>query len=123
MYTWVVPSQGTVAAHLPVPLPHLPLALVCNVTPCHVELTSLEHVWSLCAQCVVLSDRADTQSMDPKRPPLPALLAVGAVHHHLIRQGVFLEQRTGQSGSRHVLHGRGVMYGPSAVHWVRVVAL
>jgi hypothetical protein len=39
-------------------------------------------------QCVVLSDRADTQSMDPSRPPLPALLAVGSVHHHLIRAGV-----------------------------------
>ncbi|KAF5828828.1 hypothetical protein DUNSADRAFT_16998 [Dunaliella salina] len=39
-------------------------------------------------QCVVLSDRADAASMDPKRPPIPALLAVGAVHHHLIRQGL-----------------------------------
>ncbi len=34
-------------------------------------------------QCVVLSDRPD--AMDASRAPIPALLAVGAVHHHLIR--------------------------------------
>ncbi|GIL70387.1 hypothetical protein Vretimale_3573 [Volvox reticuliferus] len=34
-------------------------------------------------QCVILSDRPDT--MDPSKAPIPALLAVGAVHHHLIR--------------------------------------
>ena len=34
-------------------------------------------------QCVVLSDRSTV--MDPSRAPIPALLATGAVHHHLIR--------------------------------------
>ncbi|GLC45038.1 Ferredoxin-dependent glutamate synthase 1, chloroplastic/mitochondrial [Pleodorina starrii] len=36
-------------------------------------------------QCVVLSDRPDASGMDAGRAPIPALLAVGAVHHHLIR--------------------------------------
>ncbi|KAG2493454.1 hypothetical protein HYH03_008271 [Edaphochlamys debaryana] len=35
-------------------------------------------------QCVVLSDRPDG-GLDSSRAPIPALLAVGAVHHHLIR--------------------------------------
>ncbi len=34
-------------------------------------------------QCIVLSDRPD--AMDSGKAPIPALLAVGAVHHHLIR--------------------------------------
>lgn len=33
-------------------------------------------------EIVVLSDRG---SMDAERPPIPTLLAVGAVHHHLIK--------------------------------------
>lgn len=49
----------------------------------HISLLSLPFF----SQCVVLSDRADTGSMDPSKPPLPALLAVGAVHHHLIKTG------------------------------------
>lgn len=37
-------------------------------------------------ECVVLSDRlAPGESIDLGRPPIPTLLAVGAVHHHLIR--------------------------------------
>jgi len=35
------------------------------------------------AEIVVLSDRA----VGPERVPIPSLLAVGAVHHHLIREG------------------------------------
>jgi hypothetical protein len=35
-------------------------------------------------QCVVLSDKGP---MDPAQPPIPPLLATGAVHHHLIRKG------------------------------------
>lgn len=35
-------------------------------------------------QCVVLSDKAP---MEETRPPIPPLLATGAVHHHLIRAG------------------------------------
>eukprot|EP00200_Dunaliella_tertiolecta_P000313 CAMPEP_0202365904 /NCGR_PEP_ID=MMETSP1126-20121109/16736_1 /ASSEMBLY_ACC=CAM_ASM_000457 /TAXON_ID=3047 /ORGANISM="Dunaliella tertiolecta, Strain CCMP1320" /LENGTH=1645 /DNA_ID=CAMNT_0048960861 /DNA_START=31 /DNA_END=4971 /DNA_ORIENTATION=+ len=50
--------------------------------------TQVEAAVKAGCQCVVLSDRADAASMDPKRPPIPALLAVGAVHHHLIRQGL-----------------------------------
>lgn len=36
-------------------------------------------------QLVVLSDRISEGEMDIKQPPIPTLLAVGAVHHHLIR--------------------------------------
>lgn len=36
-------------------------------------------------QLVVLSDRISEEDMDIKQPPIPTLLAVGAVHHHLIR--------------------------------------
>ena len=36
-------------------------------------------------QVVVLSDRVEGGELDAARPPLPTLLAVGAVHHHLIR--------------------------------------
>lgn len=36
-------------------------------------------------QLVVLSDRISEEEMDIKQPPIPTLLAVGAVHHHLIR--------------------------------------
>ena len=40
----------------------------------------------MCAwQVVVLSDRAEGEELDAGRPPIPTLLAVGAVHHHLIR--------------------------------------
>lgn len=35
---------------------------------------------------VVLSDRTEDQ-IQLERPPIPTLLAVGAVHHHLIRSG------------------------------------
>ena len=36
-------------------------------------------------EIVVLSDRIGTEDMDIETPPIPTLLAVGAVHHHLIR--------------------------------------
>lgn len=43
-------------------------------------------------EVLVLSDRqGDPKDWDPKRPPVPALLAVGAVHHHLIRAGLRTE--------------------------------
>ncbi|GAB4817933.1 hypothetical protein N2152v2_004979, partial [Parachlorella kessleri] len=41
-------------------------------------------------ECVVLSDRLGG-GMSPDSPPIPALLAVGAVHHHLIRAGLRTE--------------------------------
>ena len=41
------------------------------------------------ATLLVLSDRApDPTAWAPDTPPVPALLAVGAVHHHLIRAGL-----------------------------------
>lgn len=53
---------------------------------------ALLDVLSVCAeiaprvvQLVVLSDRISEEEMDIKQPPIPTLLAVGAVHHHLIR--------------------------------------
>ncbi|KAL4447262.1 hypothetical protein ABPG77_007295 [Micractinium sp. CCAP 211/92] len=39
-------------------------------------------------QCVVLSDKG---AMDEQQPPIPPLLATGAVHHHLIRAGLRTE--------------------------------
>lgn len=42
-------------------------------------------------ECVVLSDRPGPGGMSPASPPIPALLAVGAVHHHLIRAGLRTE--------------------------------
>jgi glutamate synthase (ferredoxin) len=47
-------------------------------------------------QCVVLSDRAAQHgakldaaaALDPARAPIPALMATGAVHHHLIQKGL-----------------------------------
>lgn len=44
--------------------------------------------------CLVLSDKlkdGDSSTMDASRPPIPPLLAVGAVHHHLIRKGLRTE--------------------------------
>ena len=36
-------------------------------------------------EVLILSDRADEHTLDPDQPPVPTLLAVGTVHHHLIR--------------------------------------
>ncbi|KAJ9505421.1 hypothetical protein QJQ45_026361 [Haematococcus lacustris] len=52
------------------------------------------------SQCIILTDKwvlwvacqdqayFGVETLDPSRPPLPALLAVGAVHHHLIATGL-----------------------------------
>ena len=40
---------------------------------------------SVLLQLVVLSDRLTEEEMDVKSPPIPTLLAVGSVHHHLVR--------------------------------------
>ncbi|KAL3156941.1 hypothetical protein ABBQ38_001200 [Trebouxia sp. C0009 RCD-2024] len=65
-------------------------------------------------ELVVLSDRISEEEMDIKQPPIPTLLAVGAVHHHLIRAGLRTETsivaETAQSFSTHhtaVLIGYG----------------
>lgn len=51
----------------------------CNMNCMHAHM-------SVClVQLVVLSDRISEEEMDIKQPPIPTLLAVGAVHHHLIR--------------------------------------
>ena len=41
-------------------------------------------------EIIVLSDRSKTQSIGTEYSYIPPLLAVGAVHHHLIRQGLRL---------------------------------
>ncbi|KAG2445645.1 hypothetical protein HXX76_000255 [Chlamydomonas incerta] len=46
--------------------------------------TDVEAAVKAGCQCVVLSDRPDG-GMDSGKAPIPALLATGAVHHHLIR--------------------------------------
>ncbi|DBA68490.1 TPA: Ferredoxin-dependent glutamate synthase 1, chloroplastic/mitochondrial [Trebouxia sp. C0005] len=65
-------------------------------------------------ELVVLSDRISEEEMDIKQPPIPTLLAVGSVHHHLIRAGLRTETsivaETAQSFSTHhtaVLIGYG----------------
>lgn len=36
-------------------------------------------------EIVVLSDRLGNEGLDIEKPPIPTLLAVGAVHHQLIK--------------------------------------
>jgi glutamate synthase (NADPH) large chain len=64
---------------------------------------------------LILSDRAE----GPKRIPIPAALATGAVHHHLIRQG--LRMQTGlvvETGEAREVHHFCVLagYGAEAVN-------
>lgn len=64
---------------------------------------------------LILSDRAE----GPERIPIPALLATGAVHHHLIRQG--LRMQTGlvvETGEAREVHHFCVLagYGAEAVN-------
>ena len=40
-------------------------------------------------EVLVLSDRISESELERSRPPIPTLLAVGAVHHHLIRSVQF----------------------------------
>lgn len=68
-------------------------------------------------ECVVLSDRP-VSGMDASRPPIPPLLGVGAVHHHLIRAGLRTETslvvETAQCFSTHHI-AMLVGYGAHAV--------
>jgi glutamate synthase domain-containing protein 2/glutamate synthase domain-containing protein 1/glutamate synthase domain-containing protein 3 len=64
---------------------------------------------------VVLSDRL----LGPRRAPIPSLLAVGAVHHHLVREGTRL--RAGiilESGEPREVHHFATLigYGASAIN-------
>ncbi len=64
---------------------------------------------------IVLSDRA----LGPRRAPIPSLLAVAAVHHHLVRQGTRL--RAGiilESGEPREVHHFATLigYGASAIN-------
>ncbi|QAU12562.1 glutamate synthase large subunit [Halorubrum sp. BOL3-1] len=66
------------------------------------------------ADVVVLSDRA----VGPERLAVPSLLATGAVHHHLVREG--LRNRAGvvvESGEPHEVHHLATLvgYGADAV--------
>jgi glutamate synthase (ferredoxin) len=36
-------------------------------------------------EVLILSDHLQGEELDPDMPPIPTLLGVGAVHHHLIR--------------------------------------
>jgi glutamate synthase domain-containing protein 2/glutamate synthase domain-containing protein 1/glutamate synthase domain-containing protein 3 len=67
------------------------------------------------ANILILSDR----SAGPDRVPLPSLLATGAVHHHLVREGTRLQ--TGivvESGEPRSVHSIAVLigYGAAAVN-------
>jgi len=64
---------------------------------------------------IVLSDR----TVGPRRAPIPALLAVAAVHHHLVREGTRL--RAGiilESGEPREVHHFATLiaYGASAIN-------
>jgi glutamate synthase (NADPH/NADH) large chain len=64
---------------------------------------------------IILSDR----SLDPRRAPIPSLLAVSAVHHHLVREGTRL--RAGivlESGEPREVHHFATLigYGVSAIN-------
>src|SRR4029077_605469 len=64
---------------------------------------------------IVLSDR----SIGPRRAPIPSLLAVAAVHHHLVREGTRL--RVGivlESGEPREVHHFATLigYGVSAIN-------
>lgn len=79
--------------------------------------SSVENAVRAGCECVVLSDR-QASGMDPSRPPIPPLLAVGAVHHHLIRAGLRTETslvvETAQCFSTHHI-AMLVGYGAHAV--------
>ena len=64
---------------------------------------------------IVLSDR----SIGPRRAPIPSLLAVASVHHHLVREGTRL--RVGivlESGEPREVHHFATLigYGASAIN-------
>ena len=50
-------------------------------------------------EIVILSDRVAEGELDPARPPIPTLLAVGAVHHHLIRCALCKPSSRGRGSS------------------------
>src|SRR5947199_2027971 len=67
-----------------------------------------------CANILILSDR----NLGPERVAIPSLLAVGAVHHHLVRRGTRL--RTGlviESGEPRDIHHMATLigYGAAAI--------
>ena len=59
----------------------------CDLPWSHDANNTLES-FILVVQLVVLSDRISEEEMDIKQPPIPTLLAVGSVHHHLIRSSL-----------------------------------
>ena len=69
-------------------------------------------------EVVILSDKVDPSEMDPSQPPIPTLLAVGSVHHHLIasklRSDTSIVAETAQCFSTHHL-ATLVGYGVHAV--------
>jgi len=75
------------------------------------------------ARIVVLSDRG----VDPELAPIPMLLAVGAVHHHLLKKG--LRGRVGlvaEAGDAWDVHHVAALigYGAEAVHpWLALQAV
>lgn len=70
------------------------------------------------AKILILTDRPQNQSLSDTQSYIPPLLAVGAVHHHLIRQGLRLQTSliadTAQCWSTHH-YACLVGYGASAV--------
>ena len=67
------------------------------------------------ANILVLSDRA----VGPERAPIPSLLAVSAVHHHLVREGTRLQAGLiVESGEPRSVHSVAVLvgYGAAAVN-------
>lgn len=69
------------------------------------------------SKCLVITDK--TEEVDPERPAIPALLAVGAVHHHLIARKVrsqcsIVSENMHAQSTHHIACLVG--YGAEAVH-------
>jgi glutamate synthase (NADPH/NADH) large chain/glutamate synthase (ferredoxin) len=74
-----------------------------------------DHALAGGANILVLSDRA----AGPDRVPIPSLLATGAVHHHLVREGTRLQAGiVVESGEPRSVHSIAVLvgYGAAAVN-------
>src|SRR5207248_4773201 len=85
--------------------------------------TAAERAVRLGARVVIVSDR----DADGEHPPIPMLLAIGAVHQHLLRQG--LRTRLGlaaEAGDAWDVHHFAALigYGAEAVHpWLALASL
>src|SRR2546421_4928952 len=92
-------------------------------TALDVLCTAAERAVRLGARILIVSDR----DADGEHPPIPMLLAIGAVHQHLLRQG--LRTRLGlaaEAGDAWDVHHFAALigYGAEAVHpWLALASV